>query len=538
MDLLIVEDEPDLRKSLTGFFEHHGWNTASAENGEAAFPLLEESPFDVVITDIRMPGAGGMDVLREIKEKHTTTQVILMTGYRDLDAAIDAVNQGAFAYVEKPFKMRDLHRQALEALEEKHRIEAAERERLELASLVGQKEEEISLLRERSEAILGVIPSLLVLVNQEGHIQDVNEPFLQTFKGARKDIIRRPLCEGVLCPQSREGPCPQPCELWNALQEVIASGRPSERFTVTPLFGRLPQETRRTFQVRILPLHSLSSSDATDREFFITMEDITREREMEMQILHSSRLASLGEMASGIAHELSQPLNAISTQSQLLKFKLDRQEDLSEDAYRSAIKEVMDQVFRMSDILQHLRVYGRRQAAAESSEFSPEELLQGSLRLMQSQLKAWGIKLSVKRKKSLLRIRGKLHELQHALTNVLLNARDALREKASQPQATGSQEGNGKEIQVYLRSFLRQGKPWVCIEVRDNGVGMPPSVLERAFDPLFTTKEEGGGSGLGLPIAAKILDEHGGSIRIRSKPQTGTRVRLEIPAQSESESNS
>jgi signal transduction histidine kinase/ActR/RegA family two-component response regulator len=530
MDILIVEDESQLRKVLQKYFQFHGWEVTTAETGEEALRILDRQPFDVVVTDIRMAEISGIVVLRTVRKKHPLTQVILMTGYRDLRSAIDAVNQGAFAYVEKPFDLKNLHETALEALEEKYKIQEAEKEKIDLASLVDRKEEELSLLKERSRVILGVIPSILVLVNLDVCIQDVNDPFLKAFRGTRENTVGRPLCDGLRCFHSENGPCKEPCELYNRLKISIKSGMASDRFTVTPPFGTSPHSDRPNFQMRILPLPSLPPEPSSNREFLIIMDDVTRERTMEMQVLHSSRLASLGEMATGIAHELSQPLNVISTQSQLLQFKMNRDANCPEETLSSALQEILDEVFRMSEILHHLRMYGRRQAAATYSEFSPGELLEGSLKLIRSQLRAWAISLEVEDQEDSVHLGGKFHELQHALTNILLNARDALIEMDRHHDDQIAQDGGyNKKIHIRIGSSLKDGVPWVSMEVNDNGIGMPPAVIERVFDPLFSTKELGEGSGLGLPIAAAILKEHKGSIRIKSEPLKGTRVILELP---------
>ena len=531
MDILIVEDEPQLRKVLVEYLQIHGWEVTSAENGEEALRILDTRPFDVVVTDIKMAEVSGIVVLRTVRKKHPLTQVILMTGYRDLRSAIDAVNQGAFAYVEKPFDLQDIHEKTLEALEEKRREEEAEEEIISLASLVDKKEEELSLLKERSRTILGVIPSMLVLVNDEALIQDINEPFIKAFHASREDALGSPLCESLHCPRSMNGPCHEPCELFNRLQIAIKSGKRSERFTITPHFGTSFHSDHSTFQARILPLPSLPPEDTSEREFLIIMDDITKERALEMQILQASRLASLGEMATGIAHELSQPLNVISTQSQLLQFKLDRDANYPQEALPSALKDILNQVFRMSDILHHLRMYGRRQAADAYSEFTPSELLEGSLKLIRSQLRAWGISLMVEDEGLTLRLRGKFHELQHALTNILLNARDAIIEMDQHLEAQNAHdEGYNKMIRVRVKALVRDNGSWVSLEVSDNGIGMASLVVERVFDPLFSTKVLGEGSGLGLPIAAAILKEHKGGIRIESEPLKGTRVFMELPA--------
>jgi signal transduction histidine kinase len=261
------------------------------------------------------------------------------------------------------------------------------------------------------------------------------------------------------------------------------------------------------------------------------MEDISRERAMEMQVLHSSRLASLGEMASGIVHELSQPLNAISVQTQLLRFKVDQGTEVGPEAVRSSAQEILDQVFRVSEVLGHLRLYGRHEFISTPAEFSPEDVVEGSLKLIHTQLRTWGISLVVRPTGPLLPVRGKLHDLQHAVTNVLLNARDALRARDRRVESDGDEDvGGAKEIRISLGSFQRNGQAWDSIVVEDNGIGMSPSVLERSFDPLFTTKLMGGGTGLGLPIAASIVREHGGQISIQSELRRGTSVRIEIPA--------
>ncbi len=313
--------------------------------------------------------------------------------------------------------------------------------------------------------------------------------------------------------------------------QVVSTGSPCIRLTITPPFGRSLHAKHPSYQVSILPLPASENAGRVPREFLITMEDVSRDRALEMQILRASRLASLGELATGIVHELTQPLNTISARAQLLRLRLERERGLEPEALHETLGEVVEQVFRIAEILQHLRSYVASEAG--TSEFSPGDLLESSLKLLKAQFKAWGISVSVHAAEPLFRIRGRFKDLQHALTNILLNARDALKD-----QGQGEAGGPGrKEIRIGLRSFVRSQAPFVCIEVGDNGPGMLPLVLEKAFDPLFSTKSGGEGSGMGLPIAASILHEHGGYIGIQSEPGRGTRVRLEIPAVRDSESN-
>lgn len=533
MKILIVDDEKRIRSLLTEYFEYKGWEVTTARDGEEAMAALRSASFDVVLSDIRMPGASGLEVLTETRRGCPSTQILLMTGYRDLQSAIKAVNQGAFAYIEKPFDLDELYERVLEAFEAKQLLDQAEQEMANLKELVDEKDQELSLLKERSKAILGVMPSMLLLVDEHGRIQDINELFLKVFGWYRWDLVGTDLCHGLRCPLSHGGPCPSPCDMWDRLMKVVSSGSPCIRLTIDPPFGRSLHAKHPSYQVSILPLPGPDNTGRAPREFLITMEDVSRDRALEMQILRASRFASLGEMATGIVHELTQPLNTISARAQLLRLRLERDSGLTPETLHEALGEVVEQVFRIAEILQHLRSYVASEAAASASEFSPADLLESSLKLLKAQFKAWGISVSVETTEPLFRIRGRFKDLQHAVTNILLNARDALKEHG---QAEGGGPGK-KEIRIGLRSFVRSGTPFVCIDVADNGPGMLPLVLERAFDPLFSTKSGGKGSGMGLPIAASILHEHGGYVGIQSEPGRGTRVRLEIPAVGESESN-
>lgn len=531
MKILIVDDERRIRSLLTEYFEYKGWEVTTAQDGEEAISALRSQSFDVVLSDIRMPGVSGLEVLAETRRRCPSTQILLMTGYRDLQSAIEAVNQGAFAYVEKPFDIHELHERALEAFEAKHLSDQAEQEMANLKELVEEKNQELSLLKERSKAILGVMPSMLLLVNEHGRIRDINDLFLKVFGWYRGDLLDKHLCHGLRCPLSQGGPCPGPCDLWGRLMNVVSTGYPCVRLIINPAFGRSLHAKHPSYQISILPLPASENAGRAPREFLITMEDVSRDRALEMQMLRASRLASLGEMATGIVHELTQPLNTISARAQLLRLRLERERGLKPEAVHEALGEVVEQVFRIAEILQHLRSYVTPEAGA--SGFSPADLLEGSLKLLKAQFKAWGISVSVHAAEPMFKIRGRFKDLQHALTNILLNARDALKDYG---QGEGAVPGK-KEIRIGLRSFMRSGAPFVCIEITDNGPGMPPLVLEKAFDPLFSTKSGGQGSGMGLPIAASILHEHGGYIGIQSEPGGGTRVRLEIPASGDSESN-
>jgi signal transduction histidine kinase/CheY-like chemotaxis protein len=524
MKLLIADDEPQLRSLLRVYFESQGWEVTCASSGSEALELLEKAPFDVILTDVRMPGASGLEVLKAVRSRIPHGQVILMTGYRNLKAAIEAVNRGAFAYIEKPFSLTDLRERVNEALRAKQESEAQEQERHALEMLVERKEEEISLLKERSKVIFDEMPARIALVDQGGFLRDANQGFFQDFGAEGRKASQVHICVALNCPQAVDGPCESPCELWDRMTKCMALGSTSGKFILRPPFGSSPFGARPIYQVAIIALPQRNPSDQRPKEFVLLMEDVTKEKLMEMQLLHSSKLASLGEMASGIAHELSQPLNAISAQSQLLRFMAEKGEKISRDTLLSALGDITEQVFKVSEILQHLRLYGHKSAREQREMIRARDIVDASLRLIRSQIRAWGIDLVVEEEDGIPPIHGSLHELSHALTNILINARDAIRERfSSEPESPSS----AKEIRVRIGALSKNGHPWVLLEVWDNGIGMEEKVLDKAFDPMYSTKEDG--TGIGLPIAASIVHAHGGEIRVQSEPYKGTKVTIELP---------
>lgn len=528
MEILLADDDAQLRSLLSAYLGAQGWSVTSVSTGEDAIRLIATRPFDVIVTDVRMPGASGLDVLRAVRSQLRHSQVVLMTGYRSLSAAIEAVNQGAFAYIEKPFSLVELREKVIQAFRAKTKIENEEHKRQELETLVEEKEEELSLLRERSKAILEQMPLFIVLLDNSGTLKDANEKFFSAFGSHRTEAVSKPLCVALGCPLARAGPCSEPCDLWEAFLKAALDGRPSGKFTFRLPFAPLTGRGRTIFEVNIVPLPIKGHSPQGPKEFALIMEDVTKEKNMEVQLLHSSRLASLGEMATGIAHELSQPLNAISAQSQLLRFKVEKKGGLSKESIIEAVEDITAQVFRISDLLQHLRSYAQK-ASDSWNLLRPRDVVEASLKLIRSQIRAWGIELQIEEEEGLPLIQGDLNKLSHAVTNVLVNARDAVRQKA----LNSRDPSLPKRITINLTQFRRHTIPWVCVEITDNGIGMEPWVLDRAFDPMFSTKAEG--TGVGLPIAASIMHSHGGDIRIETTPGEGTTVRLELPGILESQ---
>ncbi|MCX7925411.1 MAG: ATP-binding protein [Fimbriimonadales bacterium] len=238
----------------------------------------------------------------------------------------------------------------------------------------------------------------------------------------------------------------------------------------------------------------------------------------EAQLIQSSKLASLGTLASGVAHELNQPLAIIRAIAQQNLDALAQSESLTPsqmEALKEDLQIVHRQTVRMSQIIQHLRAFSRK----PREEFEPvnlNEVAQNALILLREQLRQRGITLIENYASDLPSVLGEANSLEQIVINLLTNARDALegREDGQITIETGLHD-DGKQVYAALR-------------VRDNGPGVPPDIRQQIFDPFFTTKDPNKGTGLGLSISLEIAQKHGGRLTLGETEQ-GAEFVLCIP---------
>lgn len=250
-----------------------------------------------------------------------------------------------------------------------------------------------------------------------------------------------------------------------------------------------------------------------------------RLEEQRMFTLRSDRLRSLGEMATGVAHELNQPLMGVQGLAEHLLAGLERNWDLSSQESRSHLQKIVEQADRMAHIVEHVRKFSRQGEADEYQAIDLNEVVENGCGMLGAQFRSRGIELQVDAEKELPFVMGNVFSLEEVLINLLLNARDAT-EAAS----------NGEEIRdmppIRVRTYRLNGTSpgKVAMEVRDQGIGMPQDAVAQVFEAFYTTKGPEEGTGLGLSISKSIMDEHNGEISIESDVGVGTSVTVTMPA--------
>lgn len=266
----------------------------------------------------------------------------------------------------------------------------------------------------------------------------------------------------------------------------------------------------------------ISPSEHLDKKsLLVTTSDITQRLEIEQQLIQSSKMATLGEMATGVAHELNQPLSVINSASDFFMRKVNKDEDIEAQTLHKLSNKIASNVERATKIINHMREFGRK-SDLTLEKIHINDVLKRTCDVLNQQLKVRGIGVIWALQEDIPLIKADPLRMEQVFINLLLNARDAIEEKLE----NAGDESYGGEITLKTSCHGDE----VTVEVCDNGPGIPETIKDRIFEPFFTSKEVGKGTGLGLSISYGIIKECGGRIQAVSRNNLGTCFVIHLPA--------
>jgi histidine kinase len=254
--------------------------------------------------------------------------------------------------------------------------------------------------------------------------------------------------------------------------------------------------------------------------FLVTTSDITRRLETEQQLIQASKMATLGEMATGVAHELNQPLSVIKTASRFFMKKINKKEKIEDEVLFTLSEEIDSYVDRATKIINHMRQFGRK-SDTTLEKVRVNAVLEKAFEILGQQLKVRGIEIFWDLELDPPLILADPDRLEQVFVNLLINARDAIDEN----QQSYQPRKGAKKISLKTRSHGKE----ITVEISDTGPGIEDAILERIFEPFFTTKKVGQGTGLGLSISYGIIQDCKGSIRAVSGKGKGTTFIMKFP---------
>jgi len=253
----------------------------------------------------------------------------------------------------------------------------------------------------------------------------------------------------------------------------------------------------------------------------VTTSDITKRLEAEQQLIQASKMATLGEMATGIAHELNQPLSVIKTASSFFIRKIGKNEPIDQPILFKVLTKVDSNIDRANKIINHMRQFARK-SDLDLEKVQINDVLRKAFEIFSQQLKLRGIRVVWETQKDLPRIMADPSRLEQVFINLLINARDAIEER------WGPIETTRTDKRIILKTRL-EGQSIIC-KVCDTGLGVPSTMANKIFEPFFTTKEVGKGTGLGLSISYGIIKDCGGTIQVAPFTRNGACFIIQFPA--------
>jgi PAS domain S-box-containing protein len=488
--ILIVEDDRIVARDLAQQLTRIGHVIAGiTSRGEEAAERVLSTGAELVLMDIHLDGE--MDGVAAAQVIHDRCQVpvIFLTAYADEMTVRRASHTEPFGYLLKPFE-------ALQLMTV-----------IELALYKHAAERKLRTSERRFATTLSSIADGVISTDEKADIIFIN-PVAEALTGwSREEALGRNISEVL---QLENGMTRERVE--DPVVRALRSG----------LVESLPVDTvLRTRTGKEVPIDDSGApvlgDDGTVLGGVLVFSDVTRRREAEEalrraqgELAHAARLTTLGELAVSIAHEVNQPLMAAVTNAEACIRWLSGPSCDIERA-QAAARRVVRNGHRAAEVIGSIRALARN----SKPEMLPLDLrlaAEDVLKLMRGELQQAGITLQTRFPPAAALVKGDRVQLQQVVMNLVLNAREAMRE-----------QGEGGAIHV----ALSEGGGEVALVVEDTGPGVAAGISDRIFEPLFTTKE--GGLGLGLSICRSIIDAHGGRLGIRAQEATGAAFEVVLP---------
>ncbi len=514
LKLFVVEDEDAVALLIRKRLEDAGHHVTHCRTGADALTIIlgqGQGHFDLVLLDQVLPDMKGLELLNKLTREGVSVPVLMVTAHGDEHLVTKVLQAGALDYVVKDSGLRFLDELP------KCVAESVSRHRLEqMNQLLVQ-----SLESARDGIAITDLQGTILKVNQ-AH-EKMTGFSRQELVGTTPDVFKNagpadgtdPLWRTILARNSWQG------ELTNQRKD----GTPYQTsVTISPIVDRQGRLTH-----------------------FVAIErDVSEHKALERQLLQAQKLQSIGTLAGGVAHEFNNLLAGINGYAYLGL----REPDVTE-TQREFLQYIVDLSERAATLTRQLLAFARKPALSRR-RLAVADLMHGTADLITKTVhKDLTVEVAVRAADGgPLLVEADPNQLQQAIVNLVLNARDAVNERTAALHAEGQAAVSGPlpsvpvadraPIAVRLHQAVLTAEKvafpqhipagdYVLLEVEDHGCGMPPSVLNQALDPFFTTKDVGQGTGLGLPMVFGIVQGHHGYLTIDSAAGHGTRVSVYLP---------
>lgn len=510
--ILVVDDNTFYLKLLKTILKDVEAEVFMAGSGKEALELVKKNDFALAILDIQMPEMDGFELAGHIRtmDNRDLVPIIFLTAYAtDEIQLFKGYDHGAIDYLTKPVNklifvskvkiFLELDQQKRSLIQSKQSLQES---KLDLEN----KQNELKESEELYHSLLKTSPDGIVLIDMDGKITEASDIALALLGNKQFEI------EGM---DFRDFIPEESLKEYLIIYKKTLQGG---------LVQNLEMKMNRIDKTKFTGEISVSQIKGNNHElkaFMVVIRDISERKLFENQLRHSERMAGIGELATGMAHEINQPLNTISMAIDNILFSLENR-NLTDTYLKAKINKVFDSINRVKKIIDHVRTFSRDQDDFVQQEFDINKSIKSSISMVEEQFINKTIELIFKPEDSIPTIIGNAYRFEQVILNMLINAKDAIE---------GKKKIDIKNAKKLIEVSTRKIDEQIIIEIRDNGTGINSENLEKVILPFFTTKDPGKGTGLGLSISYGIIKELGGDLEIKSTPKIGTSIFIKIPVQ-------
>jgi len=498
--VLLIDDEEPVRKVVGLYLRTKGYETLTAADGKAGVELFQQERPPIVLTDIKMPGMDGIEVLKKIKEISPETEVIVITGHGDMNLSIQSLQLDASDFITKPVGNEALSvalRRAEERFDTRRKLKAY-RDNLE-----NTVKEAIEELRERYEFEGNLIRHSIdgiIATDEQGIIITFNQGAERIFGYSENEVIGKTDMGSLYPPGTREE-IRLSLDIGERQREGVGNWR--EAFVLDKGGQKIPVRFSGS------PLYRNGKVIGSVRFF----HDLREMKRLQQELVRSERLAATGQTVAGLAHCIRNILIGLEGGVNVVDKGL-KKEDMRK--LRAGWNIVQPSIGRVSSLVLDLLDYSK-ECKPECEECDPNAIADEVCELMNRKAEESGIEIVKHFDATIGKVSLDSKGIHRCLLNLVCNAIDAC--------ISEQEDGKGNLVRVTTK---RKSDGALTFQVSDNGCGMSEAVQEKVLTGFFSTKGAKG-TGLGLLITQKIIGAHGGTMCIDSESGKGSSFTIHVP---------